>query len=123
NGTVITNRFGVGYPDMDYYEVIHYGGSRNILFRDVMNPILVRPIPHLDGEHTTAAEKLAWRITAANSLMPANESLRNQTHVMPYGSFRQTWVGIQAENECGCSPWKKTFFSVVDLKDTTTPVF
>ncbi|MDO5608764.1 MAG: hypothetical protein Q4G08_09950, partial [Capnocytophaga sp.] len=113
NGTVITNRFGVGYPDMDYYKIYHRGGLSDMLISRYWNMVEVGyDFNHSNAGGVAMPSSFRWDITATNSMMPSNTRGLPHTTISPNEGVRFVEVGIRAENECGCSPWRWEVFGV-----------
>ena len=114
----MTEEFEVGLPNVDLYKV--YNASLNGNYLNLNNQIW----NYLDIYHDFSISgyylnpspfSYKWDVTATNSWIRANPSRLPRATINPNQNQGYLQVGIRAENECGCSPWKWQTFSILGV--------
>ena len=111
NGVEFTESFDVGTPDIDGYKIYNtsYNGNYIELRNRVWNYLNIVRDSSIPEYYNIYPTPLAykWDVTADNSLIRSNPNRWPRAAISPnHHNNGGVVVGIRAENECGCSPWK-----------------
>jgi hypothetical protein len=123
NGIEFLEEFEIGVPNVDLYKVYNasLNGNYTLLNNRVWN--------HLDIYHDFSLPayyqnpspfSYKWVVTATSGMIRANSSGLPRATISPNENHGTIQIGIKAENECGCSPWKWQTFSVNGVNNNSS---
>jgi len=118
NGVVVQQEFKVGVPNVDIYKVYNASLNGNYLQlnNQVWNYLDIYYDYSISGYYTYPSPfNYQWDVTATSSMILGNPSRAPRAIISPNQNQGYIQVGIKAENECGCSPWKWQLFQVIGV--------
>ncbi len=123
NGIVFTEEFHIGVPNVNLYKVYNasLNGNYTLLNNRVWNHLDIYHDFSLLGYHLNPSPfSYDWDVMATSGMMMANTSGLPRAVISPNENYGTIQIGIKAENECGCSPWKWQTFSVNGVNNSSS---